>query len=611
MRLGKVDPSSFSEPEKVLTTHVALNWTVDFERQVVRGSAKYNFKLLQKNQKTLLLDVRDISISEVLLLAGGEETPVKHTISDEVAEVGSKLTLELPSEASGELIILIKYETSSKASALQWLTPDQTLGKKHPYLFSQCQAIHARSILPCQDTPSVKFTYSAVISHPENLVALMSAIRVNTRPGQTSFDQTVPVPSYLLAIAVGDLVSRPLGPNSSVWAEREIVAACASEFSETCEMLKTASDICGPYVWKQYDLLVMPPSFPFGGMENPCLTFVTPTLLAGDKSLADVVAHEIAHSWTGNLVTNKNFEHFWLNEGFTVFVEGKIVGRMKGNLERDFHAIRNLTNLQENLRTQLSNTPDLTKLVVDLSDCSPDDAFSSVPYIKGSTFLRYIEDLLGGPEVFEPFLKFYLNKFKFHSIETSDFKNTLIEYFQNSHADQLKQIDWDQWLNSTGMPYIIPKFDDSLGLVCQRLADLWATKYTSHLHGLPELEEKLSPLQLLDFLAKLIEHKDITDLSAEKINLLEKIYKLNETRNSEIRFCFLRLAIRARLMDRLTEILAFANSNFRMKFVRPIYRDLAGWPEAKHYAVENFNRVKNQMMRVCSNMVEKDLELVN
>lgn len=250
------------------------------------------------------------------------------------------------------LIVRIDYETSNRASGLQWLTPEQTLGKQHPYLFSQCQAIHARSVLPCQDTPAVKFTYEATVEHPKELTALMSALVEKKETGVTKFKQEVPIPAYLLAIAIGDLVSRPLGPHSNVWAEAGIVDAAAEEFSETDKMLKTASDICGPYVWKQYDLLVMPPSFPFGGMENPCLTFVTPTVLAGDKSLADVVAHEIAHSWTGNLVTNKNFEHFWLNEGFTVFVETKIVGRLQGNKERDFHMLRNLTELKECVSTQ-------------------------------------------------------------------------------------------------------------------------------------------------------------------------------------------------------------------------------------------------------------------
>lgn len=437
----------------------------------------------------------------------------------------------------------------------------------------------------------------------------MSAIIKSKENGVTSFEQTVPIPAYLLAIAIGKLVSRPLGPNSNVWAEEGIIEASAFEFSETSHMLKTAEEICGPYVWKQYDLLVMPPSFPFGGMENPCLTFVTPTLLAGDKSLADVVAHEISHSWTGNLVTNRNFEHFWLNEGFTVFVENKIVGRLKGTKEQAFHSIRNITDLQECLRTQLNKTPELTKLVVDLSNCGPDDAFSSVPYIKGSTFLQYIEETLGGPEVFEPFLRSYLKKYAYKSVLTNDFKETLYEYFSTTAGDKLNKIDWDKWLTSEGMPLVIPHHDDTLSAVCKHLSELWSSKTCAELKTNPDISKPLSAHQIIDFLGKLIECSDIVDLNEEKINLLEKTYGLNETKNAEIRFRFLRLCIRSRLMGRMGEIIEFANSNFRMKFVRPVYRDLSNWPEGKPVAVENFLKVKDQMMKVCQYTVEKDLGL--
>ena len=218
-------------------------------------------------------------------------------------------------------------------------------------MFSQCQPIHARSIVPCQDTPAVKFTYDALVKHPKELTALMSAIIWRKGLEHTKFKQEVPIPAYLLALVVGDLVSRPLGPISNVWSEADNIDACAEEFSQTNEMLNIAIDICGPYVWKQYDLLVMPPSFPYGGMENPCLTFVTPTLLVGDKSLASIVAHEISHSWTGNLVTNANFEHFWLNEGFTVFLETKIYERMHGAPAADFLAMRHLAELKDTVST--------------------------------------------------------------------------------------------------------------------------------------------------------------------------------------------------------------------------------------------------------------------
>lgn len=277
------------------------------------------------------MDVSELNIDSVNVKANDCEVPLKFRVTDLVPDIGSKLTIDLPTKTVGEIILVIHYKTSPSASALQWLSAEQTSGKKNPYLFSQCQAIHARSIVPCQDSPSVKFTYNATVRHPNDLTVLMSAIRLGNEGGITKFEQTVPIPAYLLAIAVGDLYSKRVGPRSHVWAEKNVLDEAAEEFSDTETFITTAEAICGPYLWKIYDLLVMPPSFPFGGMENPCLTFVTPTVIAGDKSLVDVVAHEISHSWTGNLVTNANFEHFWLNEGFTVFVEQKIIGRLRGS----------------------------------------------------------------------------------------------------------------------------------------------------------------------------------------------------------------------------------------------------------------------------------------
>lgn len=378
-------------------------------------------------------------------------------MTDPVPDIGSKLTIDLPTKTDGEVVLVIHYKTAPSASGLQWLSAEQTSGKKHPFVFSQCQAIHARSIVPCQDSPSVKFTYNATVRHNPELTALMSAIRLGNETGVTRFEQTVPIPSYLLAIAVGDLYSKRVGPRSHVWAEKSVVDEAAEEFSDTEAFIETAEAICGPYLWKIYDLLVMPKSFPFGGMENPCLTFVTPTVLAGDKSLVDVVAHEISHSWTGNLVTNANFEHFWLNEGFTVFTEQKIIGRLRGNQYRDFHALHGLSELKDTINNQLKDEPELTKLVVDLSNVGPDDAFSTVPYMKGSTFLRYLEDLFGGPDLFEPFLKKYLDKFKYQSIVTQDFQRFVYEYFNDKIPDKLEQVDWDKWLHSEGLPVVIPK----------------------------------------------------------------------------------------------------------------------------------------------------------
>ncbi|XP_052893833.1 leukotriene A-4 hydrolase isoform X1 [Anopheles moucheti] len=609
MRLSPLDPSSYSNAHELIIRHVDLDWTVNFDKSTISGTATLHFKLTKKDLQEIFLDVSDISVSSVVAKSSAGEIPLDWDIGGTVENIGSKLTIYLPTKTNGDLTLEIAYETSPKASALQWLTPEQTFGKKHPYLFSQCQAIHARSILPCQDTPAVKFTYNATLHHPEEVTGLMSAIKVDSEPGLSKFQQKTPIPSYLLAIVVGALVSKPIGPISSVWAEQEQIDEAAEEFSQTADFLAKAEEICGPYVWERYDLLVMPPSFPYGGMENPCLTFVTPTLLAGDKSLATVVAHEIAHSWTGNLVTNRNFEHFWLNEGFTVFVEGKIVGRLSGNASRDFHALHGLSELSDCIKTQLADTPELTKVVIDLSEYGPDDAFSTVPYIKGSTFLRYLEDLLGGPSKFEPFFRAYLNRFKYQSVLTNDFKQMLYEWFREDPKNEvlLERINWDLWLFGEGMPPVIPSYDRSMLEACLAHAALWAENDLDTIKNSPLRKQQLVSVQLIEFLAQLLEKKKIVDLTAEKIALLGETYGFSTTKNAELRFRFVRLYIRARLIDKMDEILAFANSNFRMKFVRPVYKELGAWPQARPIAIENYNRVKDQMMTVCAYTVAKDL----
>lgn len=313
-----VDTCSLASPASVCRTkHLHLRCSVDFTRRTLTGTAALTVQSQEDNLRSLVLDTKDLIIEKVVI--NGQE--VKYALGERQSYKGSPMEISLPIALSKnqEIVIEISFETSPKSSALQWLTPEQTSGKEHPYLFSQCQAIHCRAVLPCQDTPSVKLTYTAEVSVPKELVALMSAIRDGEVPDPEDpsrkiykFIQKVPIPCYLIALVVGALESRQIGPRTLVWSEKEQVEKSAYEFSETESMLKIAEDLGGPYVWGQYDLLVLPPSFPYGGMENPCLTFVTPTLLAGDKSLSNVIAHEISHSWTGNLVTNKTWDHFWL-----------------------------------------------------------------------------------------------------------------------------------------------------------------------------------------------------------------------------------------------------------------------------------------------------------
>jgi leukotriene-A4 hydrolase len=319
---------------------------------------------------------------------------------------------------TGTVQFRISYSTTKAGSAVQWLAESATADKKAPFLFTQCQAIHARTLLPCQDTPMVKATHSARIRCPAGTTAVMSALGNGDEPVDVhedgsrtfAFTQPVAVAAYLVALAVGHLVSKEVGPRSSVWAEPSVVDAAVYEFGETEEFLQTGERICGPYVWTRYDILCMPPSFPYGGMENPCLTFVTPTLLAGDRSLADTVIHEITHSWTGNLVTNRTWEHFWLNEGWTMVVQRKIVRDLYGQKVADLDAFSHLSDLRGDV-DRYGQDHNFTRLVPDLSadgGLDPDDSFSTVPYEKGHALLASLQHTVGGAAVFDPYIKAYV-----------------------------------------------------------------------------------------------------------------------------------------------------------------------------------------------------------
>ncbi|KAI5708917.1 hypothetical protein M8J76_006230 [Diaphorina citri] len=654
------DPNSFSRPELAVIEHIDLFLDVNFESKTLSGEAHYVIRRKDPNVTNVIMDVYNLTILDIQ--EKNTKSTLSYNIGTHVDNFGSKLDITLPPKDKdhNRVELIIKYKTSPTSSALQWLEPEQTAGKTKPYMFSQCQPIHCRSMIPVQDTPSVKQTYTATITAPKDLKVLMSALRSDEH--KNYFYQPIKVPSYLVAIVVGNLASYKISERCSVWSEPELVKEAADEFNETEKFLSTAEEICGTYVWGVYDLVMLPPSFPFGGMENPCLTFVTPTLLAGDGSLAAVVAHEISHSWTGNLVTNRNFEHFWLNEGFTMFVERKITGRLRGEAERHFDALSGLKDLKQALKTLGEDNP-LTKLIVDLKHTHPDDAFSTCPYEKGHTFLFYLEQLLGGPKDFEPWLKKYLAEFALQSIDTDKFKAHLTSHF--AHKPEINQIEWDLWLNTTGMPPHIPKYDTSLQDVCNDLASRWIswnhTKETpfskqdlaaftpgqkieflaksssyiailfiygydtslqdvcndlanrwiswNHTKETPFSKQDLAaftPGQKIEFLAILLD-KEMYDLP--KVKSLQDVYRFNGVRNCEIRFRWLKLCLKARWKEQVPHVIDMVTSQGRMKYVRPLYRELYAWEDTRQTAIDTFKQHRKQMMYVTAYTLAKDLKL--
>uniref|UniRef100_A0A8C8VR17 Leukotriene A(4) hydrolase n=1 Tax=Pelusios castaneus TaxID=367368 RepID=A0A8C8VR17_9SAUR len=609
--MSEPDVSSFASPaDHFLQRHLYLRCRVDFNSRRLRGTASLTVRAERDGLPRLVLDTKDLQTYKVTV--NGQE--VKFALGERHSFKGTPLEITLPFELrrGQDVIVEISFETSPQSSALQWLTPEQTSGKKHPFLFSQCQAIHCRAILPCQDTPSVKLTYYAEVSIPKELVALMSANRDGEMPDPEDnkrmiyrFSQKVPIPCYLIALVVGALESRQIGPRTLVWAEKEVVDKAAYEFAETEAMLKITEDLVGPYVWGQYDLLVLPPSFPYGGMENPCLTFVTPTLLAGDRSLSSVIGHEISHSWTGNLVTNQTWEHFWLNEGHTVYLERRIAGRLFGEQFRQFHALGGWRELQNTINTLGDKNP-FTNLIPNLKEVNPDVAYSSVPYEKGFALLFYLEQRLGGPDVFIGFLKAYIQQFAYKSAVTEDWKKFLYSYFKDK-VDVLNEVDWNAWMHTPGMPPVKPTYDMTLSNACVALSQRWIKAKESDLCSFSSADIKeLSSHQLIEFLALLLVE---APLPVSHVKRMQEVYNFNAIKNSEIRFRWLRLCIQAKWEEAIPLALKMATEQGRLKFTRPLFRDLYNLEKSRDQAVSSFLQHRACMHPVAAMLVGKDLKV--
>ena len=604
-----------------------LEWevAVDFEKSVLSGTAKYKVKFNNQAATVLCLDTNNLVIRGVT--SGG--SPLQYKIHPEYKDLGRKLEINVASLGGGEAggqsahSISIQYSTTKKSAALQWLPPSQTSGKQYPYLFTQAQAIHARSLVPCQDRPGVKMTYRATVTVPSWATCVASALQdkpptttSSSKEGSTAtfyWNQPVAVSSYLIALAVGRLEKVDLSPQVAIWSEPSVIKAAAWEFAQTPEFLQIATEIAGcDYVWERYDLLCLPPSFPYGGMENPCLTFVTPTLLAGDRSLADVVAHEIAHSWTGNLVTNATWEHFWLNEGWTTWFQRKIMAAIHKNpLFVDFDAIGRYKGLEQTCATMKD---DFTRLVPILGDQDPDDYYSLVPYEKGFNFLFYLEGLVGS-DAFLKFFQAYLKEFSHKTLTSDDFKTFFIAHFSQSQEQQyasvLAKIDWDTWYYKPGMPPVEPKFDRSLASASDQLAKEWLRIDDKNKSGdsgdddsMPKTDVSgWTSNQMTCFLDGLKGMK----LQLTTLKALDNAYGFSKSKNSEILFLYCQLALLSKDESIVDVVVRFATTQGRMKFTRPLYRSLFEFDA--DVAVDTFLKHRDTYHPICAKMVAQDLKV--
>ena len=625
----EVDVHSYSKPHEWKMTNVQLDLTVDFERKVLRGIAELQLdRGAGEAASAVVLDTRDLKIEKAEFAAGEERrvwSDAKFTLGPSDPILGAPLRIELPPEA---LAVKITYETSPSAVALQWLDPAQTAGKKYPFLFSQSQAIQARSWIPLQDTPGVRVEYSARIHTPKELRAVMSAnmrppgeedeadsedaekqAAADASPVKTyEFHQYRRIPPYLIALAVGDLAFANLDPGgdeapeprprfgpgrrrgrdrdrhqsgrTGVYAEPSVVEAAAKEFDDTEKMIQAAEKRFGPYRWGRYDLLILPPSFPFGGMENPCLTFATPTVIAGDKSLVSLVAHELAHSWSGNLVTNATWRDFWLNEGFTTYIERRILEDLYGKERADMEAVLGYQTLLDEMKT----LPEKDQILhVDLAGRDPDDGFTNVPYEKGALFLRTLEQTVGRDK-FDDFLRGYFNNNAFQSITTQDFLNKLEQIFFRTDPTLETKIPVLEWVTKPGIPAgaAIPK-SDLLDKVNASAVDFASGSKAASALGFREW----SSLEQLSFL-RALPH----DLSAAKLKALDDAYAVTQSGNSEVVSEWLTMAVRSGYAPAYPRLESFLVEVGRRKFLKPLYEELVKTPEGRARAIAIYAKAR-------------------
>ncbi|KAL7499026.1 hypothetical protein ACHAWT_009622 [Skeletonema menzelii] len=618
------DPSSLSNPDQAHITHLFWDASINFDSKIIIAKATYKVQLVgddPSSVKHVKLDTAHLDIHSVYV----DDAPATFSLTvpdPQKLHLGSCLEIQLLHNTQSTITITISYTTTPQCSAAQWLPPAQTAGKQYPYIFTQCQAIHARSLLPCQDCPAVKFEYEARVVVPKWATCVMSALSTDSASegaplsSQSSssnndtttfhFHQPTPIPSYLFALACGQLSSHDISPRCRVWSEPSMVSAVAYEFDQVEQFLEVAEELTLEYQWGRYDILCLPPSFPYGGMENPCLTFVTPTLLAGDRSLADVVAHEAAHSWSGNLVTNETWEHFWLNEGWTVFLQRKIMARVYNDEKFfDFDAIGGWKDLKDSVEEMPEG---YTKLIPDLGDGDPDDAFSSIPYEKGFNLLYSLERMVG-KEKFGEFTKAYFHEFKFGVITSEKFQKFFESYFEG--VVDVSSFDWETWLCQPGMPEE-PTFDRTLSAECEELAKAWVLLDEGNGGETPVTNisdwSTAQTVTFLDALTNLCNGRS-KPLSLDTIQSMKETYNMQQSKNSEILHRFCMLAVAAGDSDIIPTVIRFITTQGRMKFVRPLYRALYKSDMGKDIAVKTFLANREFYHPIAAKMVATDMSV--
>lgn len=587
------DKHSLSEPQKAVVKHLDLDLKVNFETQILTGKAVWTIENLSKTGE-ITFDTRDLNIEKITI--GADDKSTTFELGEAVKFLGRPLKVKIE---PGTTQVSIWYTTSKDAAALQWLNPQQTAGKKQPFLFTQSQAILARTWIPCQDSPGVRFTYNATVSVPKELMALMSAQNPQKKSsnGIYQFKQPHAIPSYLMALAVGDLQFKAVDNRTGVYAEPVTVDKAAWEFADMGKMVDAAEKIYGPYQWGRYDVLVLPPSFPFGGMENPMLTFATPTVIAGDRSLVSLIAHELAHSWSGNYVTNATWNDFWLNEGFTTYFERRIVEAVYGKEEAKMQEYLGRQTLNETIKDMGDKNPD-TRLKANFNGRDPDEGVTDIAYEKGYFFLRTVEEAFGRQR-FDSFLNEYFEKHAFQSVTTEQFIEDIKSGLLSSDPELAEKVQMESWIFRPGLPDNIPpvgsgKFKSIDSLV----ADL---NFKTQITG---LSKKITTANELQYFLKALPDS----LGLNEMAELDREFGFTKSGNSEVQAVWYKLAIRHHYKAAYPSIEKFLTEVGRRKFLMPLYKEMISTPEGKKWAKQIYVKARPNYHSVAYHSID---ELVN
>jgi len=573
------DEHTFSKPELAVVKHLDLDIKVDFDTQTISGKASWLIDNSSKGNE-IIFDENTLNITKVTLGQGEEEKETKFELGKDVAFHGKPIHVTIEPNTTK---VTIYYSTTKDAVALQWLKPEQTADKKKPFLFSQGESIWSRTWIPCQDSPGVRFTYNAKVTVPKDLLAVMSAVNPQKKndTGVYTFKQDKAIPSYLMAIAVGDITFQSIDNRTGVYAEPSMLKKSAWEFAELGKMVVAAEKLYGPYRWGRYDVLVLPPSFPYGGMENPNLTFLTPGVIAGDRSLTSLLAHELGHSWSGNLVTNATWDDIWLNEGFTTYVEHRIGEAIFGKKEFEMQNVITRKELIDNIAEFGDTNPD-TRLKVTLTGRNPDDGLSLIPYVKGYAFLRVIENAVGR-EKFDVFIKNYFDAYAFKSITTEDFVKYLKENLIKDDKALADKIKLDDWIYKPGIPSNITPVSSADFDAIDKIQNSW------RITGVKGLSQKITTTTEKQHF---IDHLP-TDIATKELEAIDKEFNFTKGGNFIIKRQWFVIAIRNKYTPAYPAIEQFLVSISRTGSVMMLYKEMAKTPEGKVWAKQIFDKAKS------------------